>query len=160
METILIYVFVLALVAGFPMILDICLAYHSRNKTRNLLIKKASLDGLQLEELKEFIKESAKPPPGIPGLARAVMALTVIVILGIAVTHILVEGSPKDDSQIIDNILSMLAGLLAAITGFYFGGRTAEKATEQKIPERKTEKPRDTSSQSSKPQEDSPVRTG
>jgi hypothetical protein len=160
MEIILIYVFVLALVAGFPMILDICLAYGSRNKTRNLLIKKASLDGLQLKELQEFMKESAKPPPGIPGLARAVMALTVIVILGVAVIHILVEGSPKDDSQIIDNILSMLAGLLAAITGFYFGGKTAEKATEQKSPEEKPEAPRDTSSQGSESQDNSAAKKG
>lgn len=152
MGTIMIYVSVLALIAGFPLILDICLAYRSRNKTRNLLIEKSSLDGLQLKELQEFMKESAKPPPGIPGLARAVMALTVIVILGVAVTHILVEGSPKDDSQIIDNILSMLAGLLAAITGFYFGGRTAEKATEtaeQRAPVENPERQTSTPSQGS-----------
>ncbi|MHA2315620.1 MAG: hypothetical protein ACXACF_10150 [Candidatus Hermodarchaeia archaeon] len=55
------------------------------------------------------------------------MALTVIVVLGIAVIHILAEGPRGDNSQIINNILSMLAGLLAAITGFYFGGKTAEK---------------------------------
>ena len=128
---ILLYVIVLALVAGFPMVLDICLAYSSINKTRNLLIEKASLDKLKLEELQEFIKGIGKAPPGIPGLARATMALTVIVILGIAVIHILVEGSPEGDSQIINNILSMLAGLLAAITGFYFGGKTAGKPVEK-----------------------------
>ena len=131
MDVILLYVVVLALVAGFPMVLDICLAYWSINKTRNLLIEKASLDKLKLEELQEFIKGIGKAPPGIPGLARATMALTVIVILGIAVIHILVEGSPEGDSQIINNILSMLAGLLAAITGFYFGGKAAGKQTEE-----------------------------
>jgi hypothetical protein len=127
MTTNIIYIVVLALVAGLPMLLDICLAYRSRNKTRNLLVEKASLDKLELKELQEFIKEIGEPPPGIPGLARAVMALTVIVVLGIAVIHILVEGPRGDNSQIINNILSMLAGLLAAITGFYFGGKTAEK---------------------------------
>jgi len=126
MEIILIYVLVVALFAGIPMILDICLAYRSQNKTRNILIEKASLDKLELNELKEFVKESGKAPPGIPGLARATMALTVIVILGIAVFHILVKGAPGDNSQIVNNILSMLAGLLAAITGFYFGGKTVE----------------------------------
>lgn len=127
MTTNIIYIVVLALVAGLPLLLDICLAYRSRNKTRNLLVEKASLDKLELKELQEFIKEIGAPPPGILGLARSVMALTVIVVLGIAVIHILVEGPRGDNSQIINNILSMLAGLLAAITGFYFGGKTAEK---------------------------------
>ena len=130
MTTNIIYVVVLALAASLPMLLDICLAYRSRNKTRNLLVEKASLDKLELKELQEFIKEIGEAPPGIPGLARAVMALTVIVVLGIAVIHILVEGPQGDNSQIINNILSMLAGLLAAITGFYFGGKTAEKKKE------------------------------
>lgn len=127
MEIILIYVVVVVLFAGLPMILDICLAYWSLNRTRKLLIDKASLDGFQLKELQEFIKEVRNAPPGIPGLARATMALTVIVIMGVAVFHVLVKGAPGANSQIINNILSMLAGLLAAITGFYFGGKTVEK---------------------------------
>ncbi len=131
MEIILIYVLVVALFASLPEILDICLAYRSQNKTRNLLIEKliekASLDKLELNELKEFIKESGKAPRGIPGLTRGTMALTVILVLGVAVFHILVKGAPGDDSQIINNVLSMLAGLLAAIAGFYFGGKAAEK---------------------------------
>ena len=78
-------------------------------------------------ELKEIVKESGKAPPGMPGRARSTMALTVIVILGVAVFHLLVKGGPGDNSQIIGNVLSMLGGLLAAITGFYFGGKAAEK---------------------------------
>ena len=131
MEIILVYIVLIVIFAGLPGILDICLAYRSQNRTRNILIEKAALDKLELAELREFIKESGKPPPGIPGLARATMALTVIVILGIAVFHILVKGAPGDNSQIISNILSMLAGLLAAITGFYFGGKTSEKKAEE-----------------------------
>lgn len=130
MEIVLIYVVVVALFAGLPEILDIWLAYQSQDKTRNLLIEKASVDKLTLQELKEFIKESGKSPPGISGLSRGMMALTVILILGISVFHILVNGAPGNDSQIINNILSMLAGLLAAITGFYFGGRATEKKEE------------------------------
>lgn len=127
MEIILIYVGVIVLFAGLPMILDICLAYRSLNKARNLLIDKASLEGFQLKELQEFIKEIRNAPPGIPGLARATMALTIIVIMGVAVFHVLVKRPPGVNSQIINNLLSMLAGLLAAITGFYFGGKTVEK---------------------------------
>jgi hypothetical protein len=127
MEIIIIYVVVIAFFAAVPMVLDMFLAYRAHNRTNHQLIEKASLDNLQLDELKEFLKESEKAPPGIPGLARATMALTVIAILGIAVFHILVMGAPEGDSSIINNILSMLAGLLAAITGFYFGGKTVEK---------------------------------
>jgi hypothetical protein len=43
MTTSIIYIVVLALVAGLPLLLDICLAYRSRNKTRNLLVEKASI---------------------------------------------------------------------------------------------------------------------
>jgi hypothetical protein len=128
---IIVYVIVLGLVACFPIILDIIFAYHSRDKTRNTLVEKASLDGLKLNELQEFLKGVGQAPPGISGLARSTMALTVIVVLGIAVIHILVNGSPGSNPQIIDNILSMLAGLLAAITGFYFGGRAAQKTTDE-----------------------------
>lgn len=131
MEIILIYVGVVVLFAGLPMILDICLAYWSLNKTRKLLIDKASLDRLELKELQEFVKEIRNAPPGIPGLARATMALTIIVIMGVAVFHVLVKRPPGVDSQIINNILSMLAGLLAAITGFYFGGKRVEKKMEE-----------------------------
>jgi type IV secretory pathway VirB3-like protein len=55
------------------------------------------------------------------------MALSVILILGIAIFHMLVQDAPSEDSQIISNVLSMLGRLLAAITGFYFGGRSVEK---------------------------------
>jgi hypothetical protein len=130
METAKVYVLTLVLFAGIPFVLDICLSYLSsllsKKQTLNLLIDKASADKLDLEELKEFMKEIGKPPPGIPGLARAMMALTVIVILGIAVFHILVNNADKDN-LIINNILSMLSGLLAAITGFYFGGKKSEE---------------------------------
>jgi hypothetical protein len=68
----------------------------------------------------------------VKGLARATMALTVIVVLGIAIFHILAKGAPGENSQIINNVLGMLSGLLAAITGFYFGGKAAEKKTTEK----------------------------
>jgi len=135
MELVLIYVVVIALFASLPTVLDICLAYWSLNRTRNLLIKealaKAARDTLTLSELKEIAKESGKAPPGITGLTRGSLALTAIVVLGIAVFHLLVKSGPGDNSQIIGNVLSMLGGLLAAITGFYFGGKGAEKKKEE-----------------------------
>ena len=131
MEVIELYILVLAFIAGIPIALDICLAYWSRRNSQQLLINEASRNHLDLSELQELIKEFAKAPPGISGLARTTMALTVIVILGIAVLHILVEDGHAENMKVVDNILSMLAGLLAAITGFYFGGRAAEKKPDE-----------------------------
>ena len=115
--------YIIALFAGIPMVLDICLGYHNRY----ILIKEASQKGLDLNELKAII---GKAPPGIPGLARTMMSLTVILILGLAVICILMDpnfsGSKDQTLQLVNNILSMLAGLLAAITGFYFGGKATE----------------------------------
>jgi hypothetical protein len=66
-----------------------------------MLVEKASQDKLEPDELKELIKKAGKPPQGIPGLARATMALTVIVVPGIAIFHILAKGAPgeKPDYQ-------------------------------------------------------------
>jgi len=129
-EMLIIYVAVLGVVASFPIALDILLAYRSSDKKQDLLGKKEPAGGLDPKEQAELIREILKSPSGIPGLARYTLAMTVIMVLAIAVVHILVVGCPTKDSQIVNNILSMLAGLLAAITGFYFGGRAAEKKAE------------------------------
>ena len=89
------------------------------------------VEDLDKDELRELLKESTKPPPGIPGLARTTIALTVIVILGVALFHLLTDNGSGDNSGIINSVLSVLAGLLAAITGFYFGGRAAEKKPDE-----------------------------
>jgi len=79
------------------------------------------------------VAKKGDAPQGVEGLARAVMALTTILILGIAVFHVLMFGiGPAGDQtqqpQIANNILSLLGGLLAAITGFYFGSRSTQQA--------------------------------
>jgi hypothetical protein len=51
----------------------------------------------------------------------------VILILGIAIFHLLTKPVDPDSKEIVSNIISMLAGLVSAIVGFYFGGRFAEK---------------------------------
>jgi len=68
---------------------------------------------------------------GISGFRRAIIALTVILILGIAVFHLLVNDTDTNSRAVVNNILSMLAGLVSAIAGFYFGGRFTEKRAEE-----------------------------
>src|SRR2546429_1845016 len=93
----LLYVGALVLIAGTPVLIDLWQSY-SRAQQGAL-------------------------PQGKEGLARTTIALTVIVILGIAVFHVLVFGLPSADpaqqAQVVSSVLSLLGGLLAAITGFY-----------------------------------------
>lgn len=129
---ILLYVLILALVIAIPTITDICKAYQSRDANWKLLIDNAAKDNLSLEELRDLIKATSGGPPGISGMSRSLMAFAVIIILGIAVFHLLAFCSNPEYAKIVNNIMSMLAATLASITGFYFGGRSAEGAKEEK----------------------------
>ena len=73
----------------------------------------------------------ATEPRGISGFRRSIIALYVVFILGMAIFHLLGQNASNPNSiEIVRNVLSMLAGLVAAITGFYFGGRFTERPTE------------------------------
>ena len=76
-------------------------------------------------------KRGGSEPMGISGFRRAIIALTVILILGIAVFHLLANNTDTNSRAVVNNILSMLAGLVAAIAGFYFGGRFTERRAEE-----------------------------
>ena len=71
------------------------------------------------------LDKGATGSTGISGFRRTIIALTVLLIIGIALFILI--GSGKDDLDVIGNVLSMLAGIVAAIAGFYFGGKVAEK---------------------------------
>jgi hypothetical protein len=138
-DTIFIYGLILVSFIMLPTIIDIFLAYHSRNKNWQLLIEKASKDNLTKEELEVLIKATSGGPPGIAGMSRSLMAFAVLIILGIALFHLMAYcRNPLNDkiTTIISNVLSMLGATLASITGFYFGGRSAEaKETAKGAPE-------------------------
>jgi hypothetical protein len=135
------YVLIIVLVAVLPRLIEVIVLYSMQYKIRKRLIDKAAANGLTVDELKSLLAEVKGPLSTVVGTARTPIALTVIVILGIAIAHLLVRGESGD---IINNILSMLAGLLAAITGFYFGGRQAEaesKKAEEKEKDNKNNLP-------------------
>jgi len=67
---------------------------------------------------------------GVSGYRRSIMALTIILILAISIFHLLVNATDENSTDIISNILSILAGLTAAMAGFYFGGRFTERRAE------------------------------
>ncbi len=71
---------------------------------------------------------------GIYGFRRSVLALSIILIIGVATLHVLVNGKIERADAIVNNVLSILAGLASAAAGFYFGGKFAERSE-------KTDKP-------------------
>jgi len=129
---ILFYGVMLTLFILIPTLFDICKAYKAQNENWTLiigrLIETAGKDSLDKDKLKALIEATSAGPPGISGMSRSLMAFAVIIILGIAVFHLL--ATQGADSEIVKNILSMLAATLASITGFYFGGKSAEAKKE------------------------------
>ncbi|MGD9118681.1 MAG: hypothetical protein PVJ08_08145 [Dehalococcoidia bacterium] len=121
-----IYFIIIGLLVLLPSLVDMFLSYHSLNKAMKMLGGEADK-----EKQAKRIEDILRAPKGITGLSRATMALTVIAILGIATVHLLLTRASGDD-QIISNVLSMLGGLIAAIVGFYFGGRAKDKAPDEK----------------------------
>lgn len=140
-DIIIIYALILALFIAIPTIMDVILAYRSRNKNWQILIEKASLNGLDKDEFQGLIKATSTGPPGISGMSRSLMAFGVILIMGIALFHLLAYCKDPETIKIINNVLSMLAATLASITGFYFGGRSAEEKGKEKEEKKKATVP-------------------
>jgi H+/gluconate symporter-like permease len=142
----LLYVFTILAFAGGLMTLDIILAYRAQKRLQDFAreawgeLTKKSEANIQSDKLDFVLEKFEKAPLGIPGLARATMAISVILIMSIVIFHLLAgPDSKNDDSRIIENVISMLAGLLAAITGFYFGGKRVERGTRKEDRQKNTQ---------------------
>jgi hypothetical protein len=72
----------------------------------------------------------SQEPTGTPGLVRALMALTVITIAGVALLLVL-SGNTTDATDLRKTLITAIATVVGAISGFYFGGKTAESAAER-----------------------------
>ncbi len=127
------YVGIFVILLLVPMIVEMYLNY----RTVNYIIRCAASkdqEHFTREELNTCCKMIIATTAGLSNVTRRLVSVAIIAILGIAIFHVLVIGINNDatqSAQITNNILSMLAGTLAAMIGFYFGGRTAEKANEQ-----------------------------
>jgi hypothetical protein len=126
----LLYVGLLVAFAWGLMHSDLTRAYRFKEMTRDLILGKFSPDKLSLDQLKLLLPDLEQPPPGIPGLTRGTLALTLLLLLGIAIAHVLVVA-PRLGHElppVADKLLTILASALTSITAFYFGSRAAETA--------------------------------
>jgi hypothetical protein len=80
--------------------------------------------GLTMEELTTIAPLISLPVVGIRGLARALMALTILSIVGVMSFSILVWSGPGG-GELVKQVVTGLLGVLGTVVGFYFGTRSA-----------------------------------
>lgn len=124
-------------IAGFALLLvlfpfslmwtDIMKAYEFAHETRRDLIAKFSADKLTLDQLKVWIAEFDTSPPGIPGLARATLALTLLLLIGLIIIYF-VFVCKTDITGGVEKLLTALTTAFASVVAFYFGTRAAQGA--------------------------------
>jgi hypothetical protein len=123
----------IAVLWSLPIWLDARRAYKLRERAVELvggkLLAAASKDGLRMAELRELLATIGEPATGQRGLSRALMAFTIITVVGVALVALLLSGS-ADASDLRKTVITSLLTLLGTIVGFYFGTRAAESGSE------------------------------
>jgi hypothetical protein len=116
-----------------PFWMDARRAYRLRDQAIKLiggqLLEAAKKNGLTVAELRELLGTIGEPATGQRGLTRALMAFTIITVVGVALVAVLLSSS-SDAGDLRKTIITSLLAVLATIVGFYFGTRAAETATE------------------------------
>jgi hypothetical protein len=125
---------VLAAIWWLPIWLDARRAYQLRQRAIDLvgtrLLDAAKKDGLKMNELRELLATIGEPASGQRGLARSLMAFTIITVVGVALAALLLS-SAGDAGDLRKTVITSLLTLLGTIVGFYFGTRAAEGGAER-----------------------------
>jgi hypothetical protein len=146
----LIFSLLIMIIILFPYLLELSNAYslvRKRDEQAQEILKSSvaefisTLRGQNVpltdEQLDRFyervfapIQETLKQPvSGVTGSTRGIIAFSIIFTVGIAT--MLIMFAKGGDSQIVNNVISMLAATLATIVGFYFGGRTVQDSVDR-----------------------------
>jgi hypothetical protein len=129
-RVLILYVILLVLFPFLLMWTDILKAYRFAQDTRTLLMEKFTPDKVTLDELKLLLADVDTSPPGIPGLARATLAFTLLLVIGIMLFHVLVL-SGHDIPSGADKLLTLLGTALTSVIAFYFGSKAANENSQQ-----------------------------
>lgn len=136
----------LFLVWVIPLSMDIRRAYRTKSEAWRTILNRlerdaaAGADGLTLDELKAFLPIVVRPPEGIRGLARVLLAFLITTLVAV-LTLALLFSSAVGAFDIVKQIVTALLGVLATVIGFYFGARTAESASASTSPSAATGAP-------------------
>jgi hypothetical protein len=126
------FAFPLLLLLALPIVMlwvDIEKAYKFAADTRTAIIDHAARNGLTLAEQKLILGDLAKAPPGIPGLARTMIAFMLLDIVAIALFYVLTSGI-NEVPDIVDKTITVLTTAVTTVIAFYFGARTANVAAD------------------------------
>ncbi|HEV7186697.1 MAG TPA: hypothetical protein VGN28_02255 [Blastococcus sp.] len=126
----------LALLWFIPIVLDNRQANRWREHRQAELIDKMvdaaarERNGLSVEEVRQLVSAMDRPPRGASGLTSSLLALLIVFLVGIALFASLLSRA-GDSGDLRKTIITSLLAVLASISGFYFGARTAQTSTEQ-----------------------------
>src|SRR4051812_8693563 len=87
-------------------------------------------NGLSVEEVRQLVSAMDRPPRGANGLTSSLLALLIVFLVGVALFASLVSRDAAS-GDLRKTIITSLLAVLATISGFYFGARTAQTSTEQ-----------------------------
>jgi len=118
--------FMYAMIIGLPptaiTAYDIRKTYKERSSERKIVLEKAV--ACSEPDMDAIMKILNQGPAGLTGLTRGIIAISLILVLVVAVLHIIVfQTGDGGFPPVAEKLLLMLAGALASVTGFYFGSR-------------------------------------
>jgi hypothetical protein len=123
---------VVALLWTLPLVYDTREANRWRRdyqaKLLNNMINRAGR--LSVEEIRQIVSAIDTQPRGTQNLTQSLLGLIITTFVGIALIATLVSTAP-DSSDLRKTVITALLSILGVISGFYFGARTSETATER-----------------------------
>ena len=118
--------FILATLPLALLLYDLIQAYtHAEAKRKT--IAQLSTAGLPLDVLRLLMVELGQAPPGVPGLARTMMAFMLMLIVASTIFYVLSSGMGEVPA-VVDKTLTVVTTALTTVVAFYFGARTANTA--------------------------------
>lgn len=124
----------IALVWLTPLAYDAMKTYkreiQNRDRIIDHLIAEAARSDRQLDlnELQAILKAISVSPTGVKGLARTLLAFTILTVIAVITAGLLV-GEQSGDLELMKQVLTTLLAALTTIVGFYFGARTAQDSS-------------------------------
>jgi hypothetical protein len=123
---------VVALLWALPLVYDTREANRWRRdyqaKLLNSMINRAGR--LSVEEIRQIVSAIDTQPRGTQNLTQSLLGLIITTFVGVALVATLVSTA-ADSSDLRKTVITALLSILGVISGFYFGARTSETATER-----------------------------
>ena len=126
----------LVLVWLVPYVIDQAASYKRDRRIREQVIVPL-IEGTSIEQISDGkLKEVASilrdnPPSGISGLVRALIALTIVSIVGAALFF---TFSSDADTELRKTIVTAILAILGTVAGFYFGSKSVQDAAAASLP--------------------------